>query len=159
MGQARQGNILGVIGFIPMKLLAPTRLLAVASLLLVSWSSGVSAQQAKPARPQLTPQQQTQLFPEQKALWLKHQRARISAIQAAERCVNAARTADAFKICIRQERQAGMELRRSHMAEMRALYGRYGIQLPAEVDRGGKQGGWKKGPGGQAPRGPAGAEL
>jgi hypothetical protein len=88
------------------------------------------AQQQKPGRLQLTPQQQQQVFPGQKTLWLKQQRARITAIQTAERCVNAARTPEAFNDCLRQQRQANMALHRSHKAEMRDLYGRYGIQLP-----------------------------
>ena len=102
------------------------------------------AQLQKPARPRLSPQQQEQLFPEQKALWLKHQRARISSMQAAEGCVNAARTASTFQTCLRQERQANMALRRSLMDEMRALYGRYGIALPEPRGQGG--GGNQRGP-------------
>lgn len=120
--------------------------LALLASLALAAPQAALAQQQKPARPRLSPQQQEQLFPEQKALWLKHQRARISAIQTAERCVNAARTADAFRGCMRQERQANMELRRSHMAEMRALYGRYGLPLPEPRWQGDGPGGKERGP-------------
>ncbi len=112
-------------------------LVALLTSLFLAAPQTALAQQQKPDRPRLTPQQQEQLFPEQKALWLRHQRARISAMQTAERCVNAARTAEAFKGCMRQERQANMAQRRSQMAEMRALYGRYGIQLPEPRWQGG----------------------
>ena len=121
------------------------QVLALLASLALAAPQAALAQQQKPAGPRLTPQQQEQLFPEQKALWLKHQRARSSAIQTAERCVNAARTADAFKGCLRQERQANMALRRSHMAEMRALYGRYGIPLPEPRWQDGGPGGKQRG--------------
>lgn len=119
-----------------MTLFRSSTTLALLAALSCGLPQGVLAQQDKPQRPKLTPQQQEQLFPGQKALWLKQQRARISAIQTAERCVNAARTPEAFKDCLRQERQANMALRRSHKAQMRELYGRYGIALP--------ESGWKQ---------------
>jgi hypothetical protein len=123
----------------------PAPVLALLASVALAAPQVALAQQQKPVAPRLTPQQQEQLFPEQKALWLKHQRARISAIQTAERCVNAARTAEAFKGCLRQERQANMALRRSHMAEMRALFGRHGIQLPEPLWQGGGQAGKQRG--------------
>lgn len=125
----------------------PCSLFALLAALALAAPQAALAQQQKPARPNLTPQQQEQVFPEQKALWLKHQRARINAIQTAERCVNAARTADAFKGCMRQERQATMAMRRSHMAEMRGLYARYGIPLPEPRWQGGGTGGQQGGSG------------
>jgi hypothetical protein len=115
--------------------------LALLASLSLTLPQGGWAQQQKPGRMPLTPQQQEQVFPEQKALWLRQQRGRIKVIETAERCVSGARTPDAFKDCLRQQRQANLTLRRSHKAEMRALYGRYGIQLP---DTGS---GWKQKPG------------
>lgn len=88
----------------------------------------------------LTPQQRQQLFPEQKQLWLQHSRARISGLQTAERCVQAAQSADAFKSCLQRERQSNMESRRSHWSAMRALFSRYGIQLPERPERRGGPG-------------------
>jgi hypothetical protein len=110
------------------------------------------AQQGPGSASRLTPQQQEQLFPEQKQLWLKHAQARIAAMQTGQRCVQAARNAQTFRSCLMQERQSNLELRRTHMADMRALLGRYGIQMPEKPERrwgpDGAGGGWKKGGGG-----------
>lgn len=92
------------------------------------------AEQGPPPGPRLTPQQQAQIFPEQKQLWLRHARDRIAALQTGETCVRAARTAATLKACLKQERQANMALRRSHRAEMQALLARYGIALPEPRD-------------------------
>lgn len=99
----------------------------------------------------LTPEQRQQLFPQQKQLWLQHSRARISAQQRAESCVQSAQNSEAFMTCLQSARQNNMSLRRSNWAEMRALLGRYGIQLPEQP---GRRGGPAGGPGG-----PAGADI
>ena len=113
------------------------------------------AQQGPGSAPRLTPQQQEQLFPEQKQLWLRHAQARIAAMQTGQRCVQAARNSEAFRGCLKQERQSNMELRRTHMADMRALLARYGIQMPEKLERRwgpeGAGGGWKKGGGAGGP--------
>ena len=113
------------------------------------------AQQGPSPTSRLTPQQQEQLFPEQKQLWLKHAQARMAAMQAGQRCVQAARNPEALRSCLKQERQSNMTLRRTHMADMRALMARYGIQMPDKRDRrlgpDGAGGGWKKGGGGGGP--------
>ena len=106
----------------------------------------------------LTPQQRQQLFPEQKQLWLQHSRARISALQSAERCMQAAQTPDAFKSCLSRERQTNMSLRHDHREAMRALYGRYGIQLPEQPAHRGGHGDWKRQGGSGGPGAPVGVE-
>lgn len=123
-------------------------------LVLMQDPGALQAQQGPPES-RLTPQQQERLFPEQKALWLKHARARIAALQSGERCVQAARNAESFRSCLKQERQSNMTLRRSHWAEMRALLARYGIQMPEKPEQrrgpGGAGGSWKKGGAGGGP--------
>jgi hypothetical protein len=128
-------------------------------LALTQASTALRAQQAPGPGSRLTPQQRQQLFPEQKQLWLQHSRARISGLQTAERCVQAAQTADAFKSCLQRERQSNMESRRSHWSAMRALYGRYGIQWPEQPERRGGQGGWTRQGGEGGPGVPGGAEI
>jgi hypothetical protein len=122
---------------------------------LISAPLAAVAQQGPGSASRLTPQQQEQLFPEQKQLWLRHAQARIAAMQAGQRCVQAARNSQAFRGCLKQERQSNMELRRTHMADMRALLARYGIQMPEKPERrwgpDGAGGGWKKGGGAGGP--------
>ena len=127
-------------------------------LVLMQAPGALQAQQGPPES-RLTPQQQEQLFPEQKALWLKHARARIAALQSGERCVQAARSAQALKRCLQQERQSNMSLRRSHWAEMRALFARYGIQLPERPERNGGERGQKHRDRPGSSSGSAGAEI
>jgi hypothetical protein len=121
-------------------------------VVLTSAPLAAVAQQGPGSASRLTLQQQEQLFPEQKQLWLKHAQARIAAMQAGQRCVQAARNAEAFRGCLRQERQSSMQLRRTSMADMRALLARYGIQMPEKSwNRWGSDGAggtWKKGGGG-----------
>ena len=140
--------------------LRPSFLLALLSLgvVLTQAPGPLLAQSGSPSGSRLTVQQQQKLFPEQRQLWLRHARARIAALQSGERCVQAARTAEAFKGCLQQERQINMALRRSHWADMRALFARYGIQLPDRPERRGDQGGWKRQGGPGALGGSAGAE-
>jgi hypothetical protein len=116
-------------------------------LALTQAPTALWAQQGPGLGPRLTPQQKQQIFPEQKRLWLQHSRARISGLQTAERCVQAAQTADAFKSCLQRERQSNMESRRSHWSAMRALFSRYGIEMPERRERRG------------GPGAPAGAET
>ena len=104
-------------------------------LALTQAPAALLAQQGPEPGSRLTPQQRQQLFPEQKRLWLQQARARSNALQTAERCVQAAQTADAFKSCLKRERQTNVLLRRDHWTAMRALYGRYGIQLPEQPER------------------------
>jgi hypothetical protein len=110
-------------------------------LALTQAPAALLAQQGPEPGSRLTPQQRQQLFPEQKRLWLQQARARSNALQTAERCVQAAQTADAFKSCLKRERQTNIALRRDHWSAMRALYGRYGIQLPEQPERRGGPGG------------------
>lgn len=124
-------------------------------------SMAVMAQQGSAPGSRLTPQQQEQLFPEQKQLWLNHAQARSAALQAGQRCVQAARNPETFRNCLNQERQRNMELRRTHWTEMRALLARYGIKKADKPERrwgpaDGAGGGLKKGSAGGAP---AGAEI
>lgn len=108
---------------------------ALLGLALIQAPTALLAQQGPVPGSRLTPQQRQQLFPQQKQLWLQQSRARISSLQTAERCVQAAQTPDALMDCLQRERQSNMRLRRSHWAEMRALYSRYGIQLPEQKKR------------------------
>ena len=78
----------------------------------------------------LTAEQRVKIFPEQKALAVKNQKARITILQQGERCLSAAATPDALKSCMRQERKQNMAQRRSEWSELRSLYARYGIKLP-----------------------------
>lgn len=78
----------------------------------------------------LTPEQRIKIFPEQKTLDIKNQKARIAIMQQGERCLNAATTFDALKVCMRLERKQNLGQRRSEWSELRSLYARYGIKLP-----------------------------
>jgi hypothetical protein len=103
---------------------------------------------------QLSPSQQQQLFSQQKQLQLRFLRDRRQLLQAGEGCLTAATNLDQLRNCMREERQANMELRRRHMQEMRAMLQGFGIKL---LDRPAKGGRWGGGPGGPGqPEGPAG---
>lgn len=103
---------------------------------------------------QLSPSQQQQLFSQQKQLQLRFLRDRRQLLQAGEGCLTAARNLDQLRNCMREERQANMELRRRHMQEMRSMLQGFGIKL---LDRPAKGGRWGGGPGGPGqPEGPAG---
>ena len=104
--------------------------------------------QGQPGPERLSPQQRQQIFPEQKALWLRQERLRLRALRTAEGCVSRSSTAEAFQQCLRQERQAHRQLKRSHWSEMARLLARYGLPLPERPAAG------RAGQGG--PMGPAG---
>ena len=111
------------------------------SLALPNLPQAALAQQTTNPRASLTPEQKAQIFPQQKELWLKHARARIASMQANERCVQASTTFEAFQGCQRQERQANLQMRLNSWAELRALYARYGVQLPETRP---ERGTWRK---------------
>lgn len=101
---------------------------------------------------QLNPSQQQQLFSQQKQLQQRFLRDRRQLLQAGEGCLTAATNLDQLRNCMREERQANMDLRRRHMQDMRAMLQGFGIQVP---DRPGKGGRWGGGPGGPGqPEGP-----
>jgi len=128
-------------------------------LALTQAQTALMAQQGPEPGPRLTPQQRQQLFPEQKQLWLQQSRARSSALQTAERCMQAAQTPDAFQSCLKRERQSNMSLRRDQWVAMRALYGRYGIPLPERPTHRGGQGDWKRQGAAGGPGAPVGSQI
>ena len=101
---------------------------------------------------QLSPSQQQQLFSQQKQLQLRFLRDRRQLLQAGEGCLTAASNHDQLRNCMREERQANMDLRRRHMQDMRAMLQGFGIQVPDRPAKGGRWGGGPGGPG--QPEGP-----
>lgn len=109
----------------------------------------------KAAGPRLTPAQQEAVFPDQKALALRHHRERLSAMQDGLRCLENAGNWQALRNCMQQERRNNMEQRRAYWGELRSLYARNGITLPSEGWRqrqGQRQGGGGAGSPYGAPR-------
>lgn len=86
----------------------------------------------------LTPEQQQQLFPEQKALLLQGQQQRVATHQTAERCIRAAQTPDALRACMQQQRQAHQLHRQQQREGMAALARRHGIERPEQRPDGAK---------------------
>jgi hypothetical protein len=103
------------------------------------------AQDSAPTR-RLTPAQEAQIFPERKALLLRHHRERIETLQKGERCIRDAGDSAALRDCMRQERQDNQAQRQRHREAMRAIYERNGIELPVGGPGGGRR--WGKGWGG-----------
>lgn len=75
--------------------------------------------------------QRAELFAEQKSLWQVHQNRRIGVLQGAERCVAAAKSAQQFKGCLDKERNIIRNMERQHLNELKNLYKRFGLKLPA----------------------------
>ena len=100
------------------------------AVLLVGLAPSPARAEGPSPTSKLTSEQRVKIFPEQKVLTVKNQKARIAILQQGERCVSAAATSNALKNCMRQERQQNMAQRRSEWSELRSLYARYGIKLP-----------------------------
>jgi hypothetical protein len=101
------------------------------------------AQDSAPQR--LTPAQEAKIFPERKALLVRHQRERIQTLQTSERCIRGAGNPEALRRCMQQERQQNQAQRQKHREAMRGIYARNGIDVPVG---GPGKGRWGKGKGG-----------
>ncbi|MFM7733880.1 MAG: hypothetical protein ACKO6F_10605 [Cyanobium sp.] len=111
-----------------------------AALALGTGAAAFAQAPAAPAREgRISPDQWQKIFPENKQLSLRDQRARLAILQRGERCISAAANADALRSCMREQRTAMQQQRRQHMQAMRALFERNGIQMPE----------LRKGPGGK----------
>jgi hypothetical protein len=86
------------------------------------------AQDSAPQR--LTPAQEAKIFPERKALIVRHQRQRIKTLQKAERCVSGAGDSAALRRCMQQERKENQAQRQELRDGMRSIYARNGIEAP-----------------------------
>ena len=109
----------------------------------------------QPGKTRPTTSQLDKIFPDLRRLQLQDRRARIATLQASERCLEAARNAEALKTCMKQERTAAMAQRQQHFTAMRQLFERNGLPLP-ELGRGGR--GYQPGTPGAGP-GTPGAGL
>lgn len=114
--------------------------LAATALLLGSAAPG----QAGPGRRDpiggLTPEQQQKIFPEFRSLMLQDHQARISILQQGERCLRGARTTDALRSCLRQERSSYRSQRSDHRNRMREMFQRNGLPVPEWGRRGSRSG-------------------
>lgn len=106
------------------------------------WRARSQAPAASAREGRISPDQWQKIFPENKQLSLRDQRARLAILQRGERCISAAANADALRSCMREQRTAMQQQRRQYMQAMRALFERNGIQMP-ELGKGpgGKGGG------------------
>ncbi|MCP9839149.1 hypothetical protein KBY93_00695 [Synechococcus sp. J7-Johnson] len=99
-----------------------------------------------PARIQLTPNQESELFKGQRSLSLRAHTDQIAILRTGERCLGEAKDLKALSSCRLTERQARRELMNRNRQEARALHQRLGLPAP--------KGGWgegsrgKGGPGG-----------
>ncbi len=111
--------------------------LGIALLSLGSALPGL-AQDSAPQR--LTPAQEAKIFPERKALLVRHQRNRIQTLQKGERCVSGAGDTAALRRCMQQERKQNQAQRQEHRDAMRAIYTRNGIEAPMGGPGSGRRG-------------------
>ncbi|MEO1004065.1 MAG: hypothetical protein AAFX65_13275 [Cyanobacteria bacterium J06638_7] len=111
-----------------------------AGITLLSMGSALPglAQDSAPQR--LTPAQEAQIFPERKALLVRHQRERIQTLQKSERCVSGAANSSALRRCLQQERQENQAQRQSLRESMREIYSRSGIDVPVGGPGAGRSG-------------------
>jgi hypothetical protein len=98
-----------------------------------------------PARQQLTPAQEAQIFPERKAALLRHQRERIQSLQSNERCIKGAGDSAALRSCMEEGRQQNNAERQKHRKAMEEIYSRNGIAAPMGRQGGGGSGKGRKG--------------
>jgi hypothetical protein len=83
-----------------------------------------------PARIQLTPRQESELFQGQRTLSLRAHSDQIAILQKGERCLGEAKDLKALSSCRQTERQARRELMTRNREEARALHQRLGLPAP-----------------------------
>ena len=98
----------------------------------------------QPGKTRPTSAQLEKIFPELRSLQLQDRRARITTMQSAERCIQAATSTTALQTCMKQERSVAMVQRQQHFNAMRQLFERNGLPVP-EMGKGGR--GYKPGAG------------
>lgn len=79
--------------------------------------------------PVLSAQQKLEIFPQLKPLQLQHLKSKQAIIQKTDSCINSATDYDALKICQHDGWQAGRQEMKDHVAQVKQLYAKYGIQL------------------------------
>jgi hypothetical protein len=108
----------------------PLRIAALAVVL--GGSSGVLAKSPGDSTGgRISSDQLQQIFPQNKTLAMRDRQARISILQSGEGCIRGAVNAQALRTCQRNERKAMQERHQRHLAELRQLYERNGIQIPS----------------------------
>lgn len=132
--------------------LIPSAAAALAMLLQVgsgqAQTGATPSDRKAPTRIQLTPDQKSELFKDQRNLSLRVHNDMIVIFENGERCLKEAKDLEALSACRQTERQARRDLMNRSREEARALHQRLGLPVPqgrrgdGPPGKGGKAGAW-----------------